>query len=194
LSTINDIFLGCKRGDAQSQKLLYKQYGPVLKGICGRYFKDTALCSDMLQDTFIKIFDKISQFNEEGSFEGWMKRIAVTTCIDYIRKNKTRFTAEEIDANSDFVQENEEEEYNIVNEILEIGFSKQVLFDFLHQLPDKQRLIFNLFCLDKLTHKEIAEKLDTSEAMSRKLLCKSRETLRVLLTQYVQQHKMLVKT
>ena len=191
LNTSTEIFKGCKKGDASAQKLLYKTYAPVLKGICIRYFKDKDECADMLQEVFIKIFDKIKQFNEEGSFEGWLKRIAVTTCIDYIRKQKSNPIREEFSDKID-VEENENQEYDVISELIELGFNQQMLLKILHQINEKQSLIFNLYCIDKLSHKEIADQLQISEAFSRKLLCKAKEAIRNLLIEYVQSHKALL--
>ena len=146
-----------------------------------------------MQEIFIKIFDKISQFNGEGSFEGWMKRIAMSSCIDFLRKNK--FTAsEDVYEKYDLKSENEEEEEDIVSQLLEMGFNKEMLLQMMHRLNEKQRLIFNLFCIDHLSHKEIAEKLNITEVYSRKILFNAKNEIKEMLIQYLQtQHNHILR-
>jgi len=187
LNTDIDLYNGCQKGNTDAQQLLYKRFAPVLKGICLRYFKDRDLCSDILHDSFIKIFDKIKGFNGEGSLEGWLKKIVVNNCIDYIRKQKIRPDSEELTPFNENQIEDNDSEYSIIENLMNNGFTTMVLFEMMHKLPERHRIVFNLFCIDQLSHKEIAEKLQISELISRKLVYKSKETLRNLLIEYVQQ-------
>src|SRR6185503_15310496 len=82
------LIAACKNGDKRAQKALYDKYSAVLMGICYRYSRNFTDAEDILQEAFIKIFGSIKQFRNEGSFEGWMKRIAVTTALNYMNQTK----------------------------------------------------------------------------------------------------------
>lgn len=187
MNTEIELYLACKKGDKNAQQMLYKRFAPVLKGVCLRYFKDRDLCSDILHDSFIKIFDKIKGFNGEGSLEGWLKKIVVNNCIDYLRKQKLKPDSEELTPYNKNNLDTDNSDGSIIEELMNKGFSIMILFEMMHKLPERHRIVFNLFCIDQLSHKEIAEKLQISELISRKLVYKSKEILRKLLMEYVQQ-------
>ena len=84
--TIEDLVQGCKRGERQAQEGLYRQLVSTMMGICLRYAKDRDDAEDILQTGFIRVFQKISDFRMEGSFEGWVKRIMVNTALEHYRK------------------------------------------------------------------------------------------------------------
>ena len=79
--TIDSLLEGCKMGDRKSQESLYKKLSSKMMGVCMRYAKDTNEAEDVLQMGFIKVFQKVSEFRGEGSFEGWIRRIMVNTAI-----------------------------------------------------------------------------------------------------------------
>ncbi len=79
--TEKQIINGCCRGEPEARSELYKRYGALAYGICRRYVSDGATAEDLLHDGFVKLFLKIGDFRGEGSFEGWLRRIFVTTAL-----------------------------------------------------------------------------------------------------------------
>mgnify|MGYP000607055788 FL=1 len=83
-----ELILGCIAARPKAQKALFDLYAPKLYAVCLRYMKDQVRAQDSLQDALIKIFANISNYKSEGSFEGWLKKITVNTCLDQLRKDK----------------------------------------------------------------------------------------------------------
>ena len=75
--SLEELILECQNNNRKAQKELYKRYAPLLLGICVRYAKDSSEAEDVLQEGFIKIFDKIHLYNNKGSFEGWIRRLMI---------------------------------------------------------------------------------------------------------------------
>jgi RNA polymerase sigma-70 factor (ECF subfamily) len=132
-----------------------------------------------LQDSFLTIFSKIEKYKSSGSFEGWMKRIVINTALQKYRDKSTL----------QVVKENA-----IVEDVDEIDFEDiQLDLDFLlnliQQLPDRYRLVFNLYVLDHYSHKEIAEMLQISEGTSKSNLSRARVLLKQKIEIHLQKHK-----
>src|SRR5580698_9216620 len=85
--TIEELISRCKAGERKAQELLYKQFASKMLGVCFRYATDKMEAEDMLQNGFIKVFQKIADYRGDGSFEGWMRRIMVHCSIEYYRKH-----------------------------------------------------------------------------------------------------------
>lgn len=140
-----------------------------------KYSKNQQDAEDVLQDSFLTIFDKISQYKSSGSFEGWMKRITINTALQKYRdKGILRVVKEEETINL------EVEDINFDDDQLELDF----LLNQIQQLPNRYRLVFNLYVLDHYSHKEIAELLTISEGTSKSNLSRAR----VLLKQSIESH------
>lgn len=166
---------GCVKGKAKYQKKLFELFYGKMMGVCMRYSRDQDEAQDIVQNGFIKIFNKIEVYNFEGSLEGWIRRIMVNTAIDHIRKNKRDpFSIEDedriesADVDNVFVQE-EEEEIKIKAEIAMKAISK---------LSPAYRTVFNLYVIEGFTHKEIAEYLGISEGTSKSNLAKAKQKLK----------------
>ena len=166
MSSLKELIAGCKKGDRRSQEQLYRQYAGILFGICLKYSRNKTEAEDNLHDSFMTIYDKIGQFKSKGSFEGWMKRIAVNTVLQKYRKEQ----------HLNVVSENLTEEYEYDTRFGNI--SLQTLLRYIQELPNKYRLTFNLYVLDGYTHKEISEKLGTSLGTSKSNLARARMILR----------------
>lgn len=165
--TIEDLFEGCKRGDRQAQEGLYRALAPTMMGICLRYAKDRDDAEDILQTAFIKVFQKISDFRMEGSFEGWVKRIMVNTALEHYRKNLRSLTAVSLD------EVQEEVSFSAWNS-LEV----QDLLNLIQSLPNGYRMVFNLYALEGYSHKEIADELGITESGSKSQLSRARALLK----------------
>jgi RNA polymerase sigma-70 factor (ECF subfamily) len=156
----------CKSNDTKAQGQLYQLYSNKLFSLCLKYSKNYADAEDNLQDAFVTIFRKIDQYNFKGSFEGWMKRIAVNTALQKYRGAVV----------FDIVKE--ESTANITVEVSEDDFHVDFLLKIIQELPDRYRLVFNLYALDGYTHKEIASMLEISEGTSKSNLARARLILK----------------
>jgi RNA polymerase sigma factor (sigma-70 family) len=162
----------CLRGDAQAQSELYERYAAKLFAICLRYMGEPDSARDSLQETWIKIFTKLGEFKAQGSFEGWLKRIAVTTCLDALKGDRMRFS-------SDI-----EQQTSIRHEApsLESKMDADLMLKLIEQLPAGYRVVFNLFAIEGYGHSEIGELLNISENTSKSQLFKARRWLQERLT------------
>ena len=156
----------CKKGDRQAQEQLYREYSRVLYGICLKYSRNKTEAEDNLHDSFMTIYNKIEQFKNQGSFEGWIKRITVNTVLQKYRKE------ESLSLVTDNIEEEEPEDTGYIN------LDLSTLLGYIQELPNKYRLTFNLYVLDGYSHKEISEMLGTSPGTSKSNLARARMILK----------------
>jgi RNA polymerase sigma-70 factor (ECF subfamily) len=156
----------CKQQDISSQKLLYEMFSGVLFSISLKYSRNYAEAEDNLQDAFIQILEKIHQFKHKGSFEGWLKRIMINICLQRYRSQKVFELINEDALQADEVYVNDED------------YSLPFLLGCIQNLPNRYRLVFNLYVLDGFSHNEIALKLKISEGTSKSNLSRAKEILR----------------
>jgi len=140
-----------------------------------KYAQNYQDAEDVLQDSFLQIFEKIDQFKEKGSFEGWMKRITINVALQKYRQRQKMQVVRTYEVESEEVSIEIEEE-------LETDF----LLELIQQLPDQYRLVFNLYVLDHFSHKQIAEMLQISEGTSKSNLSRARAILKQKITIYQQ--------
>ena len=148
----------CINNSAVAQRELYNRFSGILFAICYRYAGNKSDAEDMLQEGFIKIFTKINSFENKGNFEGWMKKVIVHTCINYIKKNKKFGEIIYLDN----VYNLEIKEESIASRLL----GKQVM-DCLRSLPLGYRTVINLYAIEGYSHKEIGDMLEIGESTSR---------------------------
>lgn len=165
--SLEQLIQKCKNNDTKAQGELYKLYSSKLFAICLKYSRDRAEAEDNLQDSFLTIFKKIDQYNNKGSLEGWLKRVTVNTTLQRYRKNKGVFDI----VNEDYI---EDVTIDVDNDDVDIDF----LLRCIQELPDRYRLVFNLYALDGYSHKEIAEMLDISAGTSKSNLARARMILK----------------
>ncbi|MDB2586552.1 sigma-70 family RNA polymerase sigma factor [Flavobacteriaceae bacterium] len=158
----------CQDNDRQAQELLYRQYSSVLYGMCLKYAPNQMEAEDNLQDAFITIFQRIGQYQGKGSFEGWMKRIAINTVLQKYRQKRLYDLPAE-----DLIEEKLDDEVDDESSALPLPF----LLSIIQELPERYRLVFNLYVLDGHTHKEIAELLGISDGTSKSNLARARQLL-----------------
>ncbi|MCF6171760.1 MAG: RNA polymerase sigma factor [Bacteroidales bacterium] len=171
----DQIIEGCKKGKRHAYSALYKKYAAVLLAVCYRYTKSRMEAEDVLQEGFVKVFQKIGSFESRGSFEGWLKRVMVNTAINQY-KAKQRQKTLDIDLNSkEIVQKHEND-----NEAIELEeiIPQAELMKLLQQLPDGYRMVFNMYAIEGLQHNEISEELNISVSTSKTQLFKARRWLR----------------
>ena len=160
----------CQEQNRNAFEELYGRYSGLLMGICLRYAKDEFEAADILQDSFIKIFKYIKDFQFEGSFEGWMRRIAVTTAINQYNKNK-KDRLNFPDSDESFVTE------KIENEAIS-NISTEELLRIIQTLPEGYKMVFNLYVIEGYKHAEIAEILNISEGTSKSQLARAKSMLK----------------
>tara|TARA_B110000046_G_scaffold185647_1_gene228283 strand:- start:639 stop:1139 length:501 start_codon:yes stop_codon:yes gene_type:complete len=151
-----------------AQSEIYKLYADVLFGLSLKYSRNYQDAEDTLQDSFLIIFDKIKQYSNKGSFEGWLKRIIINTALQKYREKSNLELVKEISDTEEVV------EIDFEDTNLNIGF----LLSLVQELPDKYRLVFNLYVLDSYSHKEISEMLNISEGTSKSNLSRARKKLK----------------
>ena len=166
---LKTIIEGCKKNRREAQEKLYDLYATKLFSLCLRYSKNREEAKDLLQESFIKIFQNITKFNDEGSFEGWCKRITVNTCLSYL-KSRSFLVAMQTE---DVETKGEMEETRFTNNL-----EMNELLAMLNQLPLQKKVIFNLYEIEGYSHGEIAEMLNITEGASRGQLAKAKEALR----------------
>lgn len=170
--TEKELIIGCVSGQRECQKELYTQYSAKMMAICYRYTGDKDIASDLLHDGFITLFSHIKDYSGNGSFEGWMRRIFVTTALGYLRQQKK------------FVDAGEEEMAWISDDdaqsALDVIADKE-LSEKLASLPDGYRTVLNMYAIEGFTHKEIGNKLGIGESSSRSQFLRAKKMLKKLL-------------
>ncbi|MCZ2100100.1 MAG: sigma-70 family RNA polymerase sigma factor [Chitinophagales bacterium] len=172
-NTIENIILSCKQGSRKAQKLLFETYAGTLLTVSRQYTMAGMDPLDNLQDSFIKIFEKISSYDATlGSFESWARRIVINTALDKLNKNKIQEVMVEMD-----------ELIQIAEDQIGVTESLEELMEIIGKLPDGYKQVFCLYEIEGLNHKEIAQMLDIKEVTSRSQLNKSKQMLRSKLEQ-----------
>lgn len=164
---IKELIVQCKKQDRKAQERLYHIYSPKFFTLCLKYSDGYEQAKDNLQDGFIKIFQNISQYKGTGSFEGWMTRVIINTALKKYKKNPSVF----LTINEEMV---EEPEVEVEEETLSVDF----LIKIIQELPERYRLVFNLYSMDGFSHKEIAGMLNISEGTSKSNLARARLKLK----------------
>ncbi len=164
----------CKQGDRQAAEKIYQIFSAKMFALCLRFSKDRADAEDTLQDGFIKIFTSIGQYAGKGSFEGWMKRIMINTVMEKFRKNSPLQIVEELPE----IEDNED-----IDE--EVSIPEEVLADFVNQLPERYKMVFNLYVIEEMSHKDIAVLLGINEGTSKSNLARAREILKRKVKEYL---------
>ena len=166
------ILEGCLRNDPTAQRELYNQYSPKMLAVCYRYAHNREDAEDMLQEGFIKVFLQLRTFESRGSFEGWIRKIIVHTCINILKKNK-KFN-ESVDLiHASAIQIREDS----VPAVVQV---KQVV-ECIRTLPIGYRTVLNLFAIEGYSHREIAQLLDIEESTSRSQFTRAKSMLEDLL-------------
>ncbi len=170
MKSLQHIIIQCQENDPRAQKLLYDQYTGILFGICRRYIRDMAAAEDVLQEVWYKIFTKINQYNDTGSFEGWMKRIAVNESLMYLRKTNN--------FNISLDVSHIEPAYD-QGTIADISYRE--ILSYLDLLPTGYRTVFNLYVVEGYKHREIGEMLGISINTSKSQLILAKKRLKDIL-------------
>ena len=156
-----EIIAGCRKKNRAIQEHLYKTYYSMFLKVCARYAKSMQDAEQLLNDGFLKVFTQVDNYKNTGSFGGWMQRIMVNTCLDYLRGGSLK---EEMIMHVNSIPA-EESNISVTNEGLEKMEFKELLH-IIQSLPTMTRTVFNLFVFEGFNHKEISEQLTISEGTS----------------------------
>ncbi|MEM9361892.1 MAG: RNA polymerase sigma factor [Bacteroidota bacterium] len=169
-----DIIEGCKSRSIKYQELLYKKYYGYVIAICLAYCKDKDIAKEVVNDIFMKVFDNIQSYDPMQPFKGWLRRIAVNSSIDELRKNKKHMN-----------------HLNIAEPATELpsidlvdNLTVDEIYQFLSQLPEILRIVFNLYEVEGYSHKEIANLIGIGESSSRTYLARAKKNLRSIASKH----------
>jgi RNA polymerase sigma factor (sigma-70 family) len=187
-----DIIEGCRRNDIVCQKMLYKKYYSLFMVMCFRYMPAKEDAEEVLNNAFLRIFKYIGKFNNTGSFEGWMKRIVVNCCLDFIKKNRQhgKIISLHTEYKDGYFPVSEQAETFSENNLAEEKYDREYLLCLLQNLPENTRLVFNLYVFELYNHREIGEALDMAERTSQAHLAKARQILAAELDKKKLMHKL----
>ncbi|MGB5243223.1 MAG: RNA polymerase sigma factor [Lutimonas sp.] len=163
---LKKLILKCKNRDIKAQSEVYQLFAGKMFAISLKYSRNTQEAEDNLQDAFITIFEKIDQFKFKGSFEGWMKRIVINTTLQSYRQKSVL----------NLVEYNLPDEVDV--EVVEDEISLDFLLGIVQELPERYRMVFNLYVLDGFSHKEISKLMGIAEGTSKSNLSRARLILK----------------
>lgn len=170
----------CMNGDRMAEDELYRRYAARVFSLCRRYTDNADDAKDLMQDAIIKSLDRISSYtySGKGSLYAWISRISINMAINQIRKR--RWQAVSLDSwQRDAIQEPQAEEIETV--------PQEKLLEWISKLPDMKKAVFNLYCIDGYSHKEIAGMLGISEKGSASILAKARKQMKETIRGYLKE-------
>ncbi|WP_019989571.1 RNA polymerase sigma factor [Rudanella lutea] len=160
-----------QQNESRAQKAVYERYAGKMMAVCTRYIANRSDAEEVMIDGFMRAYERIGQFREEGSFEGWLRRIMVTESLMYLRRTKAWRQAISLDEVA------EEPDYEWADQALKTDD----LLRLVGQLPEGYRTIFNLYAIEGYSHQEIAQELSISEGTSKSQLSRARAWLQASL-------------
>ncbi len=159
----------CKVNDRKAQMQLYRQYCQGMYAVAVRFVKDPDDAEDVLQESFIKAFQRIDQFKGEVTFGAWLKKIVVNRSIDFL-KSKHQKTVE---LNESYLQVADDNDWTVEDSV---GIAK--VKNAIEELPEKYRYVVQLFLVEGYDHSEIAQILGISDTASRTRLLRGKAQLK----------------
>ncbi|WP_420319894.1 RNA polymerase sigma factor [Flagellimonas sp.] len=159
----------CKSNDRQAQLQLYRQYCDGMYGVALRFLKNPHDAEDVLQEAFIKAFQRMDQFKGEVTFGAWLKRIVINGSIDFL-KSKHQKTVE---LNEGHIHVVDDDDWSV-----EEGISIETIKEVIEDLPEKYKYVVQLFLVEGYDHSEISEILEISETASRTRLLRGKMKLK----------------
>lgn len=161
------------KGNRKAFDAVYAAYSAAMFGVCLRYTRCKDDAQDVLQEVFIRVYKNCGQYSLDKPLAAWIKTITINCALTYIKQNY-KFVLHEEETYFD-----EQHEMTIDSDDQELMRKKLMLI--LNRLPDGYRTVFNLFVIENLTHKEIAEHLDISENTSKTQFFKAKKMIQQLL-------------
>ncbi len=168
--TEEQLIAACRHNKPWAQKMLYEQYAPSMFSLCMRYAGNKETAKDLLQEGFIRIFTKLHTYTGSGPLGGWIRRIFVTTSLEYLRNNEALKWQVSFD---DYGQEIESNDTEVLKKL-----SADDLLECIAELPNGFRAVFNLYAIEGYSHAEIGEMLQIKESTSRSQYTRARQLLK----------------
>lgn len=167
----------CSQGDKSAEDELYKRYAARVYTLGRRYLGNDEEAKDLMQETLLQALDKIRMFNvSKGSLYGWIRRIAINKALNQIKRKRWRTVS--LDTwSQDTLPEPTDAEMETIPE--------EKLLEWIARLPELRRTVFNLYCIDGYSHKEIGKMLGISEKGSAGVLAKARKQLKEAIRRYL---------
>ena len=177
--TESQLISRCKKREEDAQRIVYERYSGKMMGVCMCYVKERAEAEDLLHDAFIQAFDKIKQFKGKGSFEGWLRRVVVNTILMHLRAKKKEAHNISFDEVEEQIAEESQEAYteSAINTVKQAEFTQQDILSVVAALPEGFKIVFNLYAIEGMKHKEIAKILDVTEGTSKSQLFHARKQI-----------------
>ena len=167
----DSVIAACKRNDSKAQRALIKLYYGYVKSISLRYSSDNMLADEIINESFLKVFNNLDRYDEKQAFKGWLRTIVINTSIDYYRRNSQQPEYENFD--NVYLADLSED---VISHI-----SAEEILELVRRLSPVYRMVFSLYVLDGYTHKEIAEKLGIKEGTSKSNLQDARKKLQSMI-------------
>jgi len=176
----SELALRCARKDSEAQSELYTRYAGRLYAVCFRYTGDRDDAQDLMHDAMIKAMESIGSFhyNGEGSLYAWLRRLAVNVSIDRLRE-LGRYQTVSLDSTMEATVSEPQDEDDVDS------IPAQVMLDMIAALPDVRRTVFNMYCIDGFSHKDIAAAIGITEKGSASILAKARTQLKNAINEYL---------
>jgi RNA polymerase sigma-70 factor (ECF subfamily) len=171
----------CLRNNRASQKLLYEKYAEVMLGVCFRYTKSLNDAEDVLQEGFIRTFKNLHQYKADGELGAWIRRIMVTSALNYLKRNSKY----QHDLAFDKV-----EMHPVTDDNPQVTLNTKELTSLIQQLPSGYQAIFNLYAVEGYSHVEIGQLLGISDGTSRSQYARARALLITWVKKYYSDSKM----
>lgn len=168
---IDTIIQACQKGDRQAQKQLYELFAPRLFALCMRYSRNRMEAEDLLHEGFIKVFTKIEQYKKTGPFEAWIRRLMVNTILESFRKKKKLNLVDESNLPVNMAGDEEEPEGGEMPDMTRV-------MELINELPERYRMVFNLYVTEGYTHEQIAEEMEISVGTSKSNLSRARQWIK----------------
>lgn len=170
----------CGKRDRSAENELYRRYATRVGALCRRYMNNDEEAKDLMQDALVQALDRIRtyKYTGEGSLYGWLCRIAINKALDQIRKRKWQTVSWDF-WSRDNIPEPTEDDMEAIPE--------EKLLEWIDRLPDFKRSVFNLYCIDGYSHKEIGEMLGITERGSTSILAKARKQLKEEIQRYLKE-------
>jgi len=170
----------CLKQNPAAQKMLYEHFAPVMFAVCYRYAKSIKDSEDILQEGFVKVYKNLNQYRFEGELGGWIRKVMVTTALNYLKRNR-KYQNE--------LSFEEASLHPVSDDNPAVKLDAKELADLIRQLPTGFQTIFNLYAIEGYSHVEIAEMLGISDGTSKSQYARAR----ALLIQWIEKHSSFSK-
>ncbi len=167
--SLDEIIEGCLRNERAAQQRLYDKYASRMLAVCYRYVGDKETALDLMHDGFIKIFGNLKQYNAEGAFEAWMRKVFVNVSLEYLRRNDVLRGSDDVEEDAFWLDNGD---ISVIEKM-----SADEIMQLIHELPIGFRTVFNMYVIEGYSHAEIGKRLGINEASSRSQFSRARAIL-----------------